>query len=48
MAKRLLQKYEFVPAEDKIILEGNIDRKRLLLITNMEDNETSIISRTVH
>ena len=39
MAKRLLQKYEFVPAEDKIILNGNIDRKRLLLITNMEDNE---------
>jgi len=38
MAKRLLQTYQFVPAEDKIVLDGNIDKKRLLLITNMENN----------
>lgn len=39
MAKRLLQTYQFIPAEDKLILKDNIDRKRLLLITNTANNE---------
>jgi hypothetical protein len=39
MAKRLLHSYQFIPSEDKIILKENIDRKRLLLITNTANND---------
>jgi hypothetical protein len=38
MAKRLLHRYTFIPGSDTVILEGNYQRDRLLLITNTEDN----------
>jgi hypothetical protein len=38
MAKRLLHRYTFIPGNDTVILKGNYQRDRLLLITNTEDN----------
>jgi hypothetical protein len=38
MAKRLAHKYTFSPSTDQVIVEGNINRRRLLLITNVTDN----------
>ena len=38
MAKRLLFDYEFTPALNKIVIPGNINQRRLLVITNTTDN----------
>lgn len=38
MAKKLQHRYTFVPSTDTVIIEGNVNRKRLLLITNVTDN----------
>lgn len=38
MAKRLVHRYVFSPSTDQIIVDGNIHRRRLLLITNVTDN----------
>jgi hypothetical protein len=38
MAKKLLHRYTFDPANQTVIIEGNIHRRRLLLITNVTDN----------
>ena len=38
MAKRLRFNYTFFPAQNKIVLQGYISPKRLLLITNLESN----------
>lgn len=35
MAKHLVQKYTFVPSLDKVIIDGHVAHKRLLLITNV-------------
>lgn len=37
MAKHLVQKYTFIPSEDKVVIDGNVAHKRLLLITNITD-----------
>ncbi len=38
MAKKLQHRYTFVPSTNTVIVEGNIHRIRLLLITNVTDN----------
>ena len=38
MAKRLVHSYTFSPSTDQVFLEGNVHRRRLLLITNVTDN----------
>jgi hypothetical protein len=39
MAKALLHRYTFTPSTNTIVIEGNIHRRRLLLITNVTDNK---------
>lgn len=38
MAKSLVFNYTFIPSQNKIIVDGNVPLKRLLLITNVTDN----------
>ena len=38
MAKRLVHSYTFSPSSDTVVIDGNIHRRRLLLITNVTDN----------
>lgn len=40
MAKRLVHNYTFIPAEQKIVLDGMHNLERMLLITNVTDNQT--------
>jgi hypothetical protein len=39
MAKKLLHRYIFDPANQTVVIEGNIHRRRLLLITNVTQNK---------
>ena len=56
MSKKLAQNYIFTPTADTIVLDGLVDRERLLLISNVTDgitmftfNDTvnSIVSHTM-
>ena len=38
MSKQLIHRYTFNPANDTVVVEGNVHRRRLLLITNVTDN----------
>ena len=38
MAKKLVYDYTFTPSTNTIVLDGNVQKKRLLLITNVTDN----------
>jgi len=39
MAKKLQHRYTFTPSSSTIVIEGNIHRRRLLLITNVTTNQ---------
>jgi|ETNmetMinimDraft_21_1059911.scaffolds.fasta_scaffold00209_9 hypothetical protein len=40
MAKHLVHYYTFIPSSNTVIVKGNISAKRLLLITNVTENES--------